>query len=89
MTTNQQRPTWEEVMKPLADSPLWPFLRNAASKLLESRLRSQFGDDHGFGISGSDINHTIFGVASFTPNRDSHTYPSRVLNGLMDEAEGY
>lgn len=86
--SDTSRPSWEEVMKPLADSPLWLHIRQAGGKLCEKHLHEM--GDFDSGIGSSDINHTIFGFASWAvPNRESHTYPSRVLAGLLDEVDGY
>lgn len=77
------RPSWAEVMSPLSDSAVWPFIRNAASTLLENQLHS-YGDFES-GISSSDINHTIFGVASWV-ERDGD-YVANVLRRLVEEVE--
>jgi len=76
------RPSWEEVIDPLADSPLWPFIRKAATLVLEARLHD--AGDYDSGISSSDINHTIFAVASWVP-RTSASYPGDVLTRLVHE----
>jgi hypothetical protein len=88
MTTTQEinpfvnRPSWAEVIDPLADSPLWVHIRQAASIVLENRLHAM--GDFDSGISGSDINHTVFGVASWC-DRSSATYPGDVLTCLVHE----
>jgi hypothetical protein len=85
MTTTDpftDRPTWGEVIDPLADSPLWVHIRRAASIVLEHRLHN--AGDFDSGISSSDINHTVFGVASWL-DRSSPTYPGDVLTRLVHE----
>jgi hypothetical protein len=87
MTTTEinpfiNRPTWGEVIDPLADSPLWVHIRQAASIVLENRLHAE--GDYDSGISSSDINHTVFGVASWV-DRNSATYPGDVLTRLVHE----
>jgi len=82
MATNpysNPRPTWEEVINPLADSTLWPFIRRAASLILEKRYEGT-----GFGISSSDVNHTVFGIAAWI-DRDAPDYPGKVLTALVHE----
>jgi hypothetical protein len=80
------RPTWEEVIHPLADSSLWPWIRKAATILLENRLHAD--GDFDSGISSSDINHTVFGVASWV-DRDAPDYAGRVLTALVHEGAEY
>lgn len=65
-------PTWEEAMKPLSESELWPVIRREASRVIESRMR-ETGDTES-GISGSDINHTIYGYAK----RENYKWPKEV-----------
>jgi hypothetical protein len=85
MTVNlNARPSWEEVIDPLATSPLWPYIRKAACLVLEDRLHS-FGD-YESGISSSDINHTVFGMAQWM-DRTSETYPGDVLAALVNAGE--
>ena len=74
------RPTWEEIIDPLADSALWPQIRTAASKLLSLELEGT-----GFGISSSDVNHQVFGVAAWIERGDG--YAGRVLSHLLEEIE--
>jgi hypothetical protein len=83
-TTNPfiNRPTWEEVIDPLADSPLWVHIRQAASIVLEHLLHNM--GDFDSGISSSDINHTVFGTASWL-DRSSPTYPGDVLTALVHQ----
>jgi hypothetical protein len=66
-TTNQPQGVseWDAVMKPLFASRHWPTLRSEAAKSIERDMIDMAGPDHGMGISGSDINHTIFGAARF------------------------
>jgi hypothetical protein len=79
---------WDAVMAPLAESSLWPYIRNAASDILAHRMAGT-----GCGISSSDVNHTVFGVAKFvylddsTPSGD-RSYASAVLRALVNEAAG-
>lgn len=79
------RPTWEEVINPLADSTLWTYMRRAASAILERRLAGT-----GMGISSSDINHTVFGVAEYIYRAEgaSEAYPGKVMIQLVHEAYG-
>jgi hypothetical protein len=80
MTTTNPRPTWAEVMDPLADSPLWVHIRRAGSMLCEVHLHQL--NDYDSGISSSDVNHVIFGMASWL-DRSSPSYPGDVLTALV------
>ena len=51
-----ESPEWWKIMGPLGNSPLWPRIRNAAS----AAIVRDMGEDSGFGISSSDINHTVY-----------------------------
>jgi hypothetical protein len=80
---------WDEVMKPLGQSPLWPYIRQAASIVLEHRMHAM--GDFDSGISSSDINHTIFGVAASYADvdREADDYPGKVLTWLVHEGGEY
>lgn len=54
-------PTWEEAMTPLSESELWPVIRRQASRVIEAQMH-EMGDTES-GISGSDVNHTIYSYA--------------------------
>jgi hypothetical protein len=78
-------PSWDEVMRPLGDSPLWPYIRKAATILIEHQLHEV--GDFDSGISSSDINHTVFGVARPLRERFSaEEFARKVLIRLVDEA---
>jgi hypothetical protein len=77
------RPTWDEVIRPLSHDPLWPWIRQAASQVLEARLHE--AGDYESGIGSSDINHTIFGIASWVPREGA--YAANVLSRLIDEVQ--
>jgi hypothetical protein len=72
-------------MEPLHLSSLWPHIRTMAGILLENEMREAFGDDHGFGIGSSDINHCIFGIASHLEDRT----PGKVLTALVHRSSDF
>jgi hypothetical protein len=88
MTTTQ--PTWDEVMAPMRDTSLWPYIRQAAETILVNTMHDM--GDHESGISSSDINHTVFGYAKevytnpdICPGSD---YPGRVLRHMVNNGGG-
>jgi hypothetical protein len=91
MTTTDNAPQnpvseWDQVMKPLAATPLWPSLRDQASRILVARLHEM--GDFDSGISGSDINHTIYGMARFVDSSlraDPGAFAHAVLAWMEDE----
>lgn len=71
---------WYEVMEPLTNSQLWPVFR----KLAERSILADMGEDSGFGISTSDINHTVFTYAEVVYKRSPQNYRgSEVLRYMV------
>lgn len=80
MTTT--RIEWDDVMKPLFESPLWQMLRRAATESIERQMAEE--EDHFSGISSSDINHTIFAAGSFVLTHAGEVKPRMVLDMLKE-----
>lgn len=77
---------WDDVMKPLEDSPKWRAIRDAAMKSIERLDRVMSDEDEAiFGITSSDVNHTVYGAASWLWRRyGRQATPDEVLHLLRE-----
>jgi hypothetical protein len=91
VTIQQATTEWQQVMGPLRDTPLWPQIRQLAVKLIEQdyeRLEEVREQGVIYGITSSDVNHTVFGVARHI-NQVEHpnSYDAAVLRRLLEEVQ--
>jgi len=73
---------WDAIMQSPELKAVWPQVRSLASQVITSRM----GEDSGFGISSSDINHTVFGFAQRHWNGTTLNVGA-LIHEMMDEAD--
>jgi len=81
---------WEDVMYPLRDSALMPYIRKAGEILAVNHLHEV--GDYDSGLSSSDINHTIYAIAKqvymHLDEYTGSTYADKVLIAMVNEGGG-
>jgi hypothetical protein len=76
---------WDAIMQSPELKAVWPQVRNLASEIISSR-QPQDEDGAIYGISSSDINHTVFGYAQRYWNGTTLNVGG-MIREMMDEAD--